>query len=530
MSDEESYEYDDDADEDMEDNFEYTDEEEEADDAEVALENAYYNAKGFRETDLDQAAQAFEEVIASEQQELKSQGKSCGPWSYKAMKQLVKLHLRTGNAEQVMRHYQRMLQCVTEGEVSSNAVEKGVNGMLDRVASLYQGSSSRNAPLSVDPQVFARQVYESTLQVFHPQTGSCPNERLWFKTNIKYGQLLYEMNETAKLQLILRDLKGTTQQEASDETPGVSGGTSTQSMEIYALQIQLYSRQKDNKKLREVFNKAMAVRGGIPHPRTLALIQELGGKMHMAAREYEAAGKTFFQAFKSYDEAGDPNRLKCLKYLVMASMLHASTINPFDSQEARPYRDDPEIVAMTNLVQAFHNNEIQKFERILRQNQGRIMDDEFVREHVEDLLRTIRTQVLRRVIRPYTRISLAAIAKELNDIPVADVESLLVSLILDGKLDGEIDQVESVLLKKAERGSSGAEANSHDATKAGATRSLTVQKCDALDEMADALEKLSTTIASSRVGKDTSFTRGMGMDPVRMRGSLHHLGRETMPA
>ena len=40
MSDDEgSYEYDDDADEDMEDNFEYTDEEEEADDAEVALEN-----------------------------------------------------------------------------------------------------------------------------------------------------------------------------------------------------------------------------------------------------------------------------------------------------------------------------------------------------------------------------------------------------------------------------------------------------------------------------------------------------------
>jgi COP9 signalosome complex subunit 2 len=315
---------------------------------------------------------------------------------------------------------------------------------------------------------------------------------------------LYELNETAKLQRILKDLKGT-QEGDSDE----ASGTSTQSMEIYALQIQLYSRQKDNKKLREVFNKAMAVRGGIPHPRTLALIQELGGKMHMAAREYDAAGKTFFQAFKSYDEAGDPNRLKCLKYLVMASMLDSSSINPFDSQEARPYRDDPEIVAMTNLVHAFHNNEIQTFERILRQNQGRIMDDEFVREHVEDLLRTIRTQVLRRVIRPYTRISLAAIAKELNDIPVADVESLLVSLILDGKLDGKIDQVESVLLKKAERGSSGAEANSHNATtKAG--RSLEEQKCDALEELADALEKLSTTITSTRI-----------KDPHQMRGMVH---------
>ena len=107
-------------------------------------------------------------------------------------------------------------------------------------------------------------------------------------------------------------------------------------MEIYALEMQLATHQKDLKQVRKTFEKAMAVRGGIPHPRTLALIQELGGKMFMASKEYESASTTFFQAFKSYDEAGDPSRLKCLKYLVMASMLHASTINPFDSQEARP--------------------------------------------------------------------------------------------------------------------------------------------------------------------------------------------------
>ena len=52
MSDEEDdYEYEYDEDEE-ENNFEYTDEEEEQDDAEVALENAYYNAKGLRETSV----------------------------------------------------------------------------------------------------------------------------------------------------------------------------------------------------------------------------------------------------------------------------------------------------------------------------------------------------------------------------------------------------------------------------------------------------------------------------------------------
>ena len=88
------------------------------------------------------------------------------------------------------------------------------------------------------------------------------------------------------------------------------------------------------------------------------------------------------------------------------------------------------------------------------------MEDEFIREHVADLLRTIRTQVLRRVIRPYTRITLAAIARELNDIPVQDVESLLVSLILDGTLEGRIDQVKGVLLKKGEKGGGATDASS----------------------------------------------------------------------
>jgi COP9 signalosome complex subunit 2 len=249
--------------------------------------------------------------------------------------------LRTGTTESVLAVYSRLLECITEGNISPNAVEKGINGMLERVASLLQGNTMRgvdtSANIPMDPQKLALSVYDSTLKIFHPTTGSCPNERLWFKTNLKYGQLLYETNETTKLQHVLRDLQTAQEQNnANNMTDGGTSSSNTQSIEIYALQIQLYSRQKDNKKLREVFNKAMAVRGGIPHPRTLASIQELGGKMHMQAKEYEAAGKTFFQAFKSYDEAGDPSRLRCLKYLVLASMLHASSINPFDSQEARP--------------------------------------------------------------------------------------------------------------------------------------------------------------------------------------------------
>lgn len=107
-----------------------------------------------------------------------------------------------------------------------------------------------------------------------------------------------------------------------------------------------------------------------------------------------------------------------------------SGINPFDSQEAKPYKNDPEILAMTNLVMAYQNNDINEFESILRQNRSNIMADPFIREHIEDLLRNIRTQVLIELIRPYKNIAIAFIASVLN-IETHEVESLLVSCILD---------------------------------------------------------------------------------------------------
>lgn len=127
-----------------------------------------------------------------------------------------------------------------------------------------------------------------------------------------------------------------------------------------------------------------------------------------------------------------------------------SGINPFDSQEAKPYKNDPEILAMTNLVQAYQNDDIKEFETILKNHRQNIMDDPFIREHIEcnlalcflifsskfvnfffsALLSNIRTQVLIKLIKPYTCVHISFIAKELN-IEESDVENLLVTCILD---------------------------------------------------------------------------------------------------
>lgn len=134
-----------------------------------------------------------------------------------------------------------------------------------------------------------------------------------------------------------------------------------------------------------------------------------------------------------------------LKYLVLAHMLMGSEINPFDSQETKPYKNDAEIVAMTDLVGAYQRREVHEAERILAENQSTIMDDTFIRTYIDDVLKGLRTQYLIDLIQSYNRIQLSFLSQHLN-ISVAAVEELLMILILDDKIpNGRIDQVKQQL-------------------------------------------------------------------------------------
>lgn len=94
----------------------------------------------------------------------------------------------------------------------------------------------------------------------------------------------------------------------------------TQLLEIYALEIQMYTAQKNNKKLKALYEQSLHIKSAIPHPLIMGVIRECGGKMHLREDEFEKAHTDFFEAFKNYDESGSPRRTTCLKYLVLANM------------------------------------------------------------------------------------------------------------------------------------------------------------------------------------------------------------------
>jgi COP9 signalosome complex subunit 2 len=256
------------------------------------------------------------------------------------------------------------------------------------------------------------------------------------KTNLKLAKLWLDRQEYARLAKLIRELHAAT--GATDDDDQSQRGT--QLLEIYALEIQMYNETRNFKKLKEIYNASYAVRSAIPHPRIMGVIKECGGKMWMGERQWNRASEDFFESFRNYDEAGSPQRIQVLKYLVLANMLTGSEVNPFDSQETKPYKNDPQIKAMTDLVDAYQRREVHTAEKILKENRSTIMDDNFIRSYIGDLLRSLRTQYLIDLIKPYTRLELSFLAKQLN-VDSAEVEELLIGLILEGKVEGKIDQV-----------------------------------------------------------------------------------------
>lgn len=127
-----------------------------------------------------------------------------------------------------------------------------------------------------------------------------------------------------------------------------------------------------------------------------------------------------------------------LKYLVLTTLLMKSDINPFDSQETKPYRNDPRISAMTDLVDAYQRDDMHKYESILQNNKD-VLADPFIAENIDEVTRNMRTKGVFKVVAPYTRFTLAFVAKQLN-ISVTEVEDIIGFLIVDGKLKGRINQ------------------------------------------------------------------------------------------
>ncbi len=133
---------------------------------------------------------------------------------------------------QVFGHYTELLTYV-KSAVTRNYSEKSINNLLDYVEKVADDETSRH-----QVELFYAQTLDS-FQATH-------NERLWLKTNLKLARLWLSRGMYDELAKKLRDLHRACQDEEGNDDPAKG----TYSLEIYALEIQMYSALKNHKRLK----------------------------------------------------------------------------------------------------------------------------------------------------------------------------------------------------------------------------------------------------------------------------------------
>jgi COP9 signalosome complex subunit 2 len=378
----------------------------------VDIENKYYNAKQIKADSPEDAIDEFLGVPALEEEK--------GDWGFKGLKQAIKLEFKFGRYDSAVEHYKELLTYV-KSAVTRNYSEKSINNMLDFIE---KSSDDQKAYKCME------EFYSLTLNSFQ----STNNERLWLKTNVKLAKLWLDKKAYGQLSKKVRELHKACQREDGTDDPAKG----TYSLEVYALEIQMYAETRNNKRLKALYQRALTVRSAVPHPKIMGIIRECGGKMHMSEENWKDAQSDFFESFKNYDEAGSMQRIQVLKYLVLTTMLMKSDINPFDSQETKPYKNDPRISGMTNLVDAYQRDDIHQYEKILKENQD-VLADPFIAENIDEVSRNMRTKAVLKLIAPYSRFTLAFIAKQIK-ISIGEVQDILGVLIVEKKLKAKINQ------------------------------------------------------------------------------------------
>ncbi|KAI9715212.1 MAG: hypothetical protein M1828_000910 [Chrysothrix sp. TS-e1954] len=396
--------------------FEYEDDDEEQG-GDVDIENTYFSAKQIKNGNPEGAVAEFLGIPALEQAK--------GDWGFKGLKQAIKLEFKLRRYDAAVEHYQELLTYV-KSAVSKNYSEKSINNLLDFIEKAADNEAARKC---------MEEFYSKTLQSFQ----STNNERLWLKTNIKLARLWFDQKDYRQLTEKLKELHKACQRDDGTDDPAKG----TYSLEVYAQEILMHAETRNNKRLKPLYQRALRVRSAVPHPNIMGIIRECGGKMHMSEENWKEAQSDFFESFRNYDEAGSLQRIQVLKYLVLTTMLMNSDINPFDSPETKAYQNDPRISAMTDLVDAYQRDDINRYESVLSKHKD-VTADPFISENIDEVTRAMRTKGVLKLVAPYTRFTFQFIAKQLK-ISVSEAQDIIGFLILDQKLQAKIDHTKGTV-------------------------------------------------------------------------------------
>jgi len=268
--------------------------------------------------------------------------------------------------------------------------------------------------------------YDATLTTL--RAAGLGNERLILNTRLKQARLLLSMGPDRLLELrdylgaLAADIVGGGGSGSGGGGGGGGGGGndhSTVLLEVYSLQLQVYTKLGDAKRVSELVVRARAVAASaVALPAVVGVMHECSGRVAMVGKRWDEARTEFLEAFKAFE--GSARATDNYQLFLLANMLGSSRIDPFQDESVRSYRAVPAVEQMVRLMESYlpsldgDTKGLRECVSIITRLKRGKDSDPFVVGFLSTLLFNIQGNVAVDLLAPYSAVSVQFVASELG--------------------------------------------------------------------------------------------------------------------
>ena len=247
-------------------------------------------------------------------------------------------------------------------------------------------------------------------------------------------------------------------------------------VEIHLLESQLYFSIRNISKSKAALTASRTAANAIyVSPAQQAALDSQSGTIHTEEADYGTAHSYFLEAFEQLDAMNDSAAaLKALKYMMLCKILDglkivlspkssdmkstnvANTTSAMLSGKQAVKYAGKDLDAMQAIAKAVSNRNLKELHGVFEDYKEQLASDLLIQHHIQILQEQLLESNLLRIVEPYSCVELNFIAQKI-ELPIQQTERKLSQMILDGTLNGILDQGKGQLIVYDTDAANGAE-------------------------------------------------------------------------
>jgi len=214
-------------------------------------------------------------------------------------------------------------------------------------------------------------------------------------------------------------------------------------VEIFLVESRAHLALQNVPKAKGALTAARSNANSIYCPPTLqAEIDLQAGILCSVESDFKTAFSYFYEAFEGYSTLKDnDSAVRALKYMLLSKIMGGQYEDVYAAinGKAGVKHAGVEIAAMRAITDAYKARSIHKFQQVYAEYAPQLAHDLLLSTHLQELQEKLLEQNLLRLLEPYSRVQIAHVAT-LIKLDREQVEAKLSEMVLDGKLNGILDQ------------------------------------------------------------------------------------------